>query len=191
MVAEHRPAALRAIGLDTGAVEPFVLTCRSEEFESANTPGAVRDAFVVQLLPVAAETAANYLLDVAPDGSLDRWEPLLARLTDERDAPIAEALRTPLMLFLARTAYADPTTGPTELLAFPDARQVEEHLLDLFIRRVFTERPPSPLPNPARPRRRWDPEQAERWLTFLARHCGRDITWWQLYRLVPKPAWIG
>ncbi len=189
-MAEHnRAAALAAIARDARPGEPLVLTCRTAEFEAANAAGVVRDAHIVRLLPVAAETAADYLLDAASDVGLDRWEPLLAQLTADPDGPVTEALRTPLMLFLARTAFAHPDTDPSELLALPDARQVAERLLDMFTQQVFATRPPSPLSD-TRPVRQWDPDDAERWLTFLAKNSGREIAWWRLRELVPMKVLI-
>jgi hypothetical protein len=191
MAAEHRADALRAIERDARTGEPLVLTCRRAEFEAANATGIMRDARTVRLLPVDPETAANYLLDAVPETGLDRWEPVLATLTERSDTPIARALSTPLMLFLARAAYAVPGVDPAELLALPDVARIEERLLDAFTGRVFAPEPRSPLPSSARPVGRWDPAKAERWLAFLARHCDRDIAWWRLYRLVPMPVWIG
>jgi hypothetical protein len=183
-MAEHnRAAALAAIARDARPGEPLVLTCRTAEFEAANAAGVVRVAQIVRLLPVEAETAADYLLDAASDVGLDRWEPLLAELT--ADGPVTEALRTPLMLFLARTAFSHPDTDPSELLALPTARQVEERLLDMFTKQVFATRPPSPLSD-STPVRQWDPADAERWLTFLAKNTGREIAWWRLRELVPR-----
>ncbi|MGH3759373.1 NACHT domain-containing protein [Actinophytocola sp.] len=184
-MAEHRRAgALAAITRDARPGEPFVLTCRTAEFEGANAAGVVRDTQVVRLLPVDSEAAADYLHEAASDVGLDRWEALLVRLAAD-DGPVAEVLRTPLMLFLARTAYAHPDSDPGELLALPDARQVEERLLDLFPRQVFATRPPSPLSDVPRPARQWDPADAERWLAFLAKHSEREIAWWRMRNLVP------
>lgn len=185
-MAEHnRAAALVAIARDARPGEPLVLTCRTAEFEAANAAGVVRDAQIVRLLPVESATAADYLLNAASDVGIDRWEPLLAQLTADAGRPVAEALRTPLMLFLARTAFAHPDTDPSELLALPDARQVEERLLDMFTQQVFATRPPSPLSDAPSPVRQWDPADAERWLTFLAKNSGREIAWWRLQKLVP------
>jgi len=185
MVERHRAGALAAMTRDARPGEPFVLTCRTAEFEDANATGMVRDAQVVRLQPVAAATAAHYLLAAASDVDLERWDPLLAELIADEDGPVTEALRTPLMLFLARTAFALPATRPSELLELPDARAVEERLLDLFTRQVFADRPPSPLSDVPRPARKWDPADAERWLAFLAKHSGREIAWWRLRELMP------
>lgn len=186
MVTGNRADALTAVTRDALRGEPYVLACRTAEFEEANAAGVVRDAEVVRLLPVRPEDAAGYLLDTAPDVRLDRWEPLLAELTGDSTGPVAEALRTPLMLFLARTAFAHPGTDPGELLRLPDVRQVQERLLDLFAKQVFTERPPAPLSDTPQPARQWDPADAERWLSFLAGHSGREIAWWRLPDLVPR-----
>ncbi len=161
-MAEHnRAAALESIiTRDAPFGEAFVLTCRTAEFEAANSAGVVRDAQIVRLLPVESEAAANYLLEVVSEVRIDRWEPLLERLTADPDSPVAEALRTPLMLFLARAAFALPDTDPNELLTLPTARQVEERLLDKFTKQVFAPRPPSPLSD-ATPARQWDPADAE------------------------------
>lgn len=184
-MAEHRRAdALAAITRDARPGEPFVLACRTAEFDDANAAGVVRDTQVVRLLPVDSATAADYLHEAASDIGIDRWEPLLTRLTAD-GGPVTEALRTPLMLFLARTAYAHPDSDPSELLALPSAREVEERLLDLFPRQVFATRPPSPLSDVPRPVRHWDPADAERWLAFLAKHSEREIAWWRLRHLVP------
>ncbi|WP_146044420.1 NACHT domain-containing protein [Amycolatopsis sp. BJA-103] len=188
MAEDRRTAALQTIGLDRRSGEPLVLTSRTAEFEAT---GIVRDALVVRLLPLTADIAAEYLLDVAPTTKLDRWDPVLAQLTEDDGGPVAEALRTPLMLYLARTAYADPSTTPAELLELPDARQVEEHLLDAFAVQVFAYRPPSALATASRPSRHWDPAKAERWLAALARMTEGDIAWWRLYRAVPKAVFIG
>jgi hypothetical protein len=185
MVERRRAEALTAVTRDARPDEPLVLTCRTAEFTAANSAGIVRNAQVVRLLPVEAETAAGYLLDAASDLMIDKWDPLLTELTANDDGPVAEALRTPLMLFLARTAFANPDTDPSELLELPEARHIEERLLDMFPRQVFANRPPSPLSDAPRLDRQWDPADAERWLAFLAKHNDREIAWWRLRKLVP------
>jgi hypothetical protein len=188
MAEEQRAGALDAVVRDS-ATHPWVISCRTAEFEAANAAGVVRDAQVVRLLPVDADDAAGYLHDAA-DNNVERWEPVLAELVEGGDRPVVAALRTPLMLFLARTSYAHPSTDPRELLTFTEARQVEQHLLDTFTRRAFVTRPRSPLHESARRNHGWDPADAERWLAYLARHCGREIAWWQLSRLVPRQVFV-
>jgi hypothetical protein len=111
-------------------------------------------------------------------------------------APVARALDTPLMLFLARTAY-NPRPGeraaalpdPAELCdlrRFPDDASVRAHLLDAFLPAAYRPHPRHPC--------RWSPEQARRTLTWLALHLRHrldgtpDIAWWQLHLALPARA---
>ncbi|HEX2133074.1 MAG TPA: hypothetical protein VHH15_16125 [Actinophytocola sp.] len=188
MADKRRGAALRALDADRGVAEPLVLTCRSAEFDLANAGGPIRESQVVALLPLEDDAVAGYLLDSAPTDRLGQWEQVLDRLADHESDPLAEALRTPLMLSLTRTTYRDPGTDPAELLELDTSERVEARLLDEFTRQAFVARPPSPLSSPARPPRRWHPDRAERWLAFLARLEHRELAWWQLWRMVPR--WV-
>ncbi|MCK2239228.1 MULTISPECIES: NACHT domain-containing protein [unclassified Crossiella] len=188
--AELREVALRALDKDLGQQEPLVLTCRSAEFAAANAGGAVRESQVVELLPLAEEAIAGYLLDSTPRARLELWEPVLDRLVDASADPLARALRTPLMVSLARTAYRDPGTDPGDLLALASAEGVAARLLDEFTSQAFATRPPSPLSNEVDPVGRWDPVKAERWLSYLARTGERELDWWRLWLRVPRPVFL-
>lgn len=188
MADKTRAPALRALVDDRGDAEPVVLTCRGTEFADANAAAPVPASEVVWLLPLEDDAVADHLLDATPVHRLPHWEQVLDQLADGASAPLGEALRTPLMLSLARTTYRDPSTDPAELLELPTVERVEARLLDEFTRQAFTARPPSPLANAARPPRRWHPERAERWLGFLARLGDRELAWWHLWRTVPR--WV-
>lgn len=154
MAENRRRAALEALEKDMRNGDPFVLTCRTEEFEVANAEGVMRSSAVIRLLPVEADVAADYLLDAVPETALDRWETVVTRLSEDGGSPVAEALRTPLMLFLIRESYTRAGTDPTELLKLSDANRIQNHLLEVFPRKAFAYRPPSPLDDPAAPQRR-------------------------------------
>lgn len=193
MPPELRPKALKAIEDDWSSSRPFVLTCRTDEFHAANAQNLMAGVLVVRLLPLDAQAATNYLLAGAPDASLEQWEPVLADIIERPAGRLGGTLTKPLMLFLTRVAYEEADRAPDELLdgaRFPQALQVEEHLLDQFIPAVFQTRPQRRLPNPTRPSRVWPPGQAERALTFLAQYLRaggtRDFAWWQLHRAVPR-----
>src|SRR5262249_40047055 len=139
----QRQAALDAIRRDT-AGEPFVLTCRLQEFAATRAEQTLHDAVVVRLLPLERDAAANYLLDASSGAGLDRWDPVISRLTDDSDAPIVVALTKPLTLFLVQTVYQNPDTDPAELLdreRFADAGEIEARLLDAFVLTAFDTRP--------------------------------------------------
>ncbi|MCM3923169.1 NACHT domain-containing protein [Frankia sp. AiPs1] len=212
------PDALRgpAITRINEALRPadgIVVSCREQQFREAVQPGGgaaftrtpmlLRAACAITLHEVNPASVRTYLRRDA-DSSADRWRPVFAALGT--DAPVARALRTPLMVGLARTIY-NPRHGehrgalpdPAELCdreRFPDARAVENHLFDAFIPAAY-RRPPHP--RPARSWRRgltpaatYSVEQAERWLTFLAAHLQRDLAgttnlaWWEIPRAAPR-----
>lgn len=197
MPEELRGHALRAIEEDWPSGQPFVLTCRSREFDAIRATNILPGALVVRLLPLEHEAAAGYLRDAAADTDIHRWNRLLQALSTEPDGALARTLTKPLMLFLTRTAYEIPDSTPAELLdpaRFGDAIAIEEHLLDRFVPTVYATRPPPPRPSPTRPARQWDPDVARRTLTFLAAHLDRtatrDLAWWRLPSAVPRAVFL-
>lgn len=185
-------AAIDALDQAAGAGHPLVVTCRSAEYEVAvrQTGSFLTRAAVVELEPVEIEDAVDFLTARSRPGET-RWEPVVRRLRREPSGALAQALRTPLMVDLARTAYAHPATDPGELcdtLRFPDRAAVERQLLDAYLPAVYARRPVPPAQ--AGRSRDYGPEQAERWLSFLARQLDRDrtrdLTWWRLDRAVPR-----
>jgi hypothetical protein len=177
-------AAINSLGPDlplvvTSQVEPYLQAIRAAE--------PLSNAAVVELLPFTLPEVRAYL---APDDGGERWRRVFATLDDDPDHPLAQALRTPLMVWLARTKYSDAAEDPGELCdraRFPDREAVEYHLIDGLVPAVYPLRP-----TPAQRRdtdKRWNRSDVRPWLTFLARHPtspgNHDIAWWQLYRAVP------
>lgn len=174
MAAEHQPVAIRALNkLDRRF--GYVLTCRTEEFRTAVESGRRRlvGAALVELQPLSLTEAAAYLRQV-PGSDQDGWTERLGRLSPSD--PLAIALNTPLMVWLAGASYADQ---PDELTGWSDPDTLKGHLLDKLIPTVYEED------------RRWRVEDARHWLTYLAEHVHRrrdgapdgdpdDIAWWRL-----------
>ena len=189
----HRVAAIAALNtvLPGGRL---VLTCRVDAYAEAVTAGGtpLDDAAVIELEPITATAAAAYL----PAGQIDgarRWARVVAELHHCPDGMLAHALSTPLMVYLARTIYTAPTTNPADLadpVRFPDRDTIEDHLLDQYLPAVYRSAiPTDPAgagPTPAR----YDPDQAQAWLAFLATQlsesAGGDLAWWNLPRCVPR-----
>ncbi|WP_325519194.1 BTAD domain-containing putative transcriptional regulator [Lentzea sp.] len=185
-------AAIDALDQAVGAGRPLVVTCRGAEYELAvRAAGSfLTRAAVVEIEPVEVEDAVEFLTARRRPGET-RWQPLVESLRREPNGAPAQALRTPLMVDLARNAYASPATDPGELLdtaRFPDRAAIERHLLDAYLPSVYARRP-SPPARLDRPRD-YDPAQVERWLSFLARRLERerthDLAWWRLDRAVPR-----
>jgi hypothetical protein len=182
--------------LNYAAAMPMVLTSRVDEYAAAVRDNDVLTAAaVVTIVALCPEDLTAYLTRATPPTSTSntRWEPVLEALGRQPVTPqaaaVAQALSTPLMVFLARTVYG---TGrdPARLLGM-ERSEIEDHLLDQFIPTVYSQ--PRPVHTGARQRRRpWhDPGCARRWHTFLARHLNtrdsHDLGWWQLRDAVPRP----
>jgi DNA-binding SARP family transcriptional activator len=190
-------AAIDALDQAIAGGRPLVVTCRSTEYEEAVLRGGaiLTTAAVVEIEPVKLRDAITFLTARQPLGET-RWQQVVEYLRLHPDGPLVQTLSTPLMVDLARTAYVDPAIDPAELCngtRFPDRAAIEGHLLDAFLPAVYTQRRPPPAPaagiTPV-PLRPYQPEQAQQWLTFLARHLQhihtRDFAWWQLVRALRK-----
>ncbi|MGW6309845.1 helix-turn-helix domain-containing protein [Streptomyces niveus] len=195
--------ALRAAALETlnATSLPLVLTSRRDEY--ARAVRAVHAPLVwaagIELTDLTVEDLAAYLPRTdrlvghgGEGGGAGVWDAVLKRLP-VRDAPastrLAEVLRTPLMVILARTMYSEaPGKDPEELLdtaRFPTTGHLEEHLLAGFVPTVYRRRALERA-DAGRERRNRDPDQAQRWLGYLAHslsqgtHDQQDLAWWRL-----------
>jgi hypothetical protein len=152
-----------------GKSSPFVLTCRTAQYEDAAAQSSHRlsRAIIFAIEPVRTDDAIGYL-----EGSVrDRadWRPVLEHLRAERGGTLAGALATPLMLFLARAAYDVPRSDPSTLLSFAKQVHIEKHLLEAYVPAVYAD-----YLYPRYPERK-----ARRWLTTLA-SGPREIRWWNI-----------
>ncbi|MGW1216603.1 hypothetical protein ACWD5F_43920 [Streptomyces sp. NPDC002499] len=186
-----RRGAIRGINQAIGSDRPVVVTCRAVEYEELIRGGAprLRRAPVVEVLPVPPADVIGYLRDLDwPDGV--RWDGVFDRLRAEPPGPVAEALSTPLMVTTVRLVYRRGGRDPAELVdeeRFDCRYAVEDHLTHQVVEAAYAS-------EDAREGGRWSPEQARRWLTFLARHLHehreRDLAWWVVgARLLPM--WAG
>jgi len=133
---------------------------------------------VVEVLPVEPASAAAYL---AQSGTADtaRWASVIKALCARTPSPCGQALRSPLMLSLARTVYQAPVSDPAELVSYATVAQVEDRLLDGLIPAVY-----------GRDAADITAEAARRWLSFLADSLPvlgpGAVAWWRLPRCVPQ-----
>jgi NACHT domain len=173
--------------------EHVVVTCRTEQYQDAVRPKdgvevTFRGAAAVELQPLDTDAVRDYLLeDAAGPAAKARWKPVLEVLGTK--TPAGRALSTPLMVGLARAIY-NPRPGelagtlrdPAELCApvLTDSKAVESLLFDAFIPAAYRHDPGG----------RWNAQDAEKWLVFLARHLEEkigspDLAWWELSRTLP------
>ena len=184
-----RPLRVKAIAdINDRADLPLVITCRRQEYIDAfeAVGRLISDSTVVSLSPLEVSEVTKYLIHataVIPD---KRWEGVFSRLNKKGEDPLKEALTNPLMLWLASRVYETKESFPGELTddtRFGDREAIESHLLRSFVPAVYSSRAGAP-------RLRWTPEQAQRYLGFLARHAEKtrspDIAWWRLSHAVRR-----
>lgn len=194
-----RPAALMALNLTTG---PLLLTSRPDEYKSAvNAADVLTRAAAISLLDLTLDDLADYLplttrkTNVEQGQARTKWDEVINLLRHDVDNPqtpiVQSALATPLMVGLARVIYSDAREGdPIELFdnaMFPSEEAIEDHLLDAFIPAAYK------YSSTARQSKRlnFEPIKAVTWLTNIATHMTgqgtRDIAWWELRDIVPRP----
>jgi hypothetical protein len=183
-------------GLDRAMADggPLVVTCRTNEYESAVTLGGrfLSRAAVIEIDSVDVTDTIEFLTAAQPADE-SRWRPVTDHLRADPGAPLAKALSTPLMVYLARTAYTLPSTDPAELCdrdRFQGHTVIEEHLLKSYLPSVYGDAPPLPRLGTSDVARQYSVEQAHRWLCFLAAHLDRretrDLVWWHLHKALPR-----
>jgi Predicted NTPase (NACHT family) len=185
---ELRHQAIAALNEAIGQERQLVLTCRSTEYQEAIMAAGIplARAAVVEIEAVSAAQASLYLPLGQYDGTR-RWAPVVAHLKAHPDGGLAEALSTPLMVYLARTAYAKD--DPLALTKLGDRSAVERHLLKSYVPAIYRPRLPAD-DDGAAPLYQCTPEQAGKWLGNLARHMQRqvpqELAWWKLPAAGPR-----
>ncbi|WP_153812198.1 NACHT domain-containing protein [Streptomyces sp. SUK 48] len=189
-----RALALHHLNSALAGGSPVVLTCRTGEYEATvRDAGVLRHATAIHANPVEPREAFNHLSRAVTPQRQPQWQPVFEALEADHRSPLAIALESPLMISLLLAVYNAPEAQPGRLLDpvfFPDSTTIENHLLDRLVLTAFTSGPP-PSEVPWR-HRRWDSQNAQRWLRRLAvdltRRGSEDLTWWQLHQR--SPAWL-
>jgi hypothetical protein len=88
-----------------------VITSRTGQYREAIATGQLDNAAVIELRPVRARAAADYLLHGQTGPQHTHWQQVCAYLSEHPDSVPARTLNTPLTLSLARETYQhdDPT----------------------------------------------------------------------------------
>ncbi len=191
------PVVITELNASFTDADALILTCRTSEYVAATkAPGGdvLTAGAVIEPDHLRPGDAADYLTHVLPPNPSGTWPTLLELLTHDADTPLAQALTTPLALWLVRKVYIDAHTDPKPLLneRFTTADQITNHLLDHLSQAVITANRPDRTNNdqdrqdhPFRPRHTWNPADAQRWLSFLAHYLDTakttDFAWWQLH----------
>jgi NACHT domain len=172
----HRArAVVRALNHPTGTgLRPCVVACREQRYrqlaalptEAGDTP-VLQDATTVVLEPLGAGQVTAYLARRFPHPKhpgcpAPRWRVVTSHVERHPDSPLGAALRSPLGLFLAVTAYHQADTRPETLIG-PGPEELDRALLQGLIPAVCRQYPDRHGAHHA-------PEDVTRWLTTLADH---------------------
>lgn len=190
--AELRAEAVRAVNR-LGPDIPLIVTSRAAEYREATLlagRGLVQMA-AVELQPLDLTDVESYLAGATSGGhgaEPARWRDVLRELRSNSDGPLAQAMRTPLMAWLAHIVYSDPAANPAELcdgIMLPGRAAIEDHLLGHFVGAAY---PGHPAPSGQRTRP-LDACDAAEYHGFLARHLKmtgtQELCWWQLHQSMP------
>ena len=183
--------ALDAVHEHVPSDYPLILTCRTDSYRAVSeVVGELPNVGVIEPESVRAEDAIAFLCRGLSRTQTDRWRPVFAALSDPAVTPLSTAMAVPLNIWLARVVYREGSTSPVELTdasRFGDTGAIERYLMKRLIPTIFKRA--NERPAEARTRRRWNPEDAERWLAYLAVHMHRletrDLTWWHLHYGTP------
>ncbi|HEX6683808.1 MAG TPA: NACHT domain-containing protein [Candidatus Limnocylindrales bacterium] len=177
-----RGAAIRELNRTVPLGHGLIVTCRGDEYERAVAASDVlTGAAAVELRPVDAADAIDYLSVATPPARRARWQRVIAELHRNPGGSLGEALSSPLFVSLARLRYADGTADPAELLERPrfgSAAVLERFLIDTFAEVSLRRTSRSAVDKP------------RRWLAFLAGHMRElntsEFAWWELAAAVPR-----
>jgi hypothetical protein len=177
-----RQAAVQA--LDEQATFRVVVLTRTDEFADAVGTQHLHGAAVLELQPISAGDAADYVARCQVRPMPPEWQRLVDHLRAQPESPLASALAAPLILSLLRDAFRTPE-GVDELLdpaRFGTPAEIEAHLVDQVLPVAYTDRLGHPVG-------RYSLQKARHWLGRIASHMNgqytRDLVWWRVHQWAP------
>ena len=184
---DELPQALRAPALEALSKQAttfrLLVLSRSKEMADAVDRRHIGDAAALELVPIPASVAADYLIRTQRDPLPSRWQPLVDYLRTHRDGAVSAALNSPLTVTLVRDTYRDGG-NPAELLdtsRLGKAADVTDYLLDRVLPAAYTQQPGEAPP-------RYSLDAATRGLAYIAARMNqdhtRDLAWWKVARWV-------
>jgi hypothetical protein len=174
LAAPARGRALARIDSE-GARLRVVLSSRLADYRQAIMEGWLREAAVIELQPVRARAAADYLRRDEPVAHRERWQRVGGYLERHPGSVAARTLNNPLALTLAKDAYHGRDPAPLlDDRRFPTVESLREHLFDRVLINAYPD----------------DRERAHAtyWLAWIAHHMGpgRDLAWWHIASWAPR-----
>lgn len=190
-----RPRMIEALNRAMSADAKLIITSRTGEYAAAAS--AVLGAATIEPDSLKPTDIVRYITACLPRRPDESWQAVFTAIQRGAASPLAQALSTPLTLWLFRQVYiatGRDAVSLTDPARFPSAAAITRHLLDHLIEALIAANPPAWRGESddriSQPRRRWDADDASRWLGYLGSHLRRldtqDLAWWQLSRTVPR-----
>jgi hypothetical protein len=187
--------AVTEISAVFGKTRAFAICCRAEEYEHAlrQYGEPLADAYVIELNPVSADQVADYLLNGRQLQGAQRWLNVVDRMRAHPSGPLATAMSSPLMTYLAHTAYRNTATAD-DLLELETREAVENQLLESYLPAFYRDQRPATASQQTQGVRAIPYPKALKTLRFLAQYLesghAQSFTWWDLHRAGgPKLRW--
>jgi hypothetical protein len=131
IAAENRLAAFQQLREAATGEQAMIVTCRIDEYAQVvyDAGQPLPKTPVVRLQPLPLADVRTYLAK-RDTGSRRRFRKLVGEIDAAPAGPLAEALSSPLALWLVTTVYQNAGTDPAELAAMESSNAILKHLLD-------------------------------------------------------------
>lgn len=189
MASRTRAAAVKGLSDTLRPGDRLLITSRLPEYSAAvNHAGPLSAAAVVVVEDLEVSDLSSYLAVPSASGTRQNpWASVLVELTnaspESSAAALREVLKTPLMVYMARTIYQTSGMDSRDLLSLGGATSIRAHLFARFISAAYD---PGPGGVTWRDHRRV--ERTERYLRTLATHLvdvgALNLRWWQLSQIL-------
>jgi hypothetical protein len=189
----QRNAAIEALRKEMGADRPLILILRTKEFyELRYSPHLFPGATVVRMQPLSMSQVRNHFAHTSPRGQRTFWKNVFEDSAASRYSSFRKTLTNPLMVWLASVTFSSAPYNDSalmDLLNNMDGEAIEAYLLEALVPAAF-EGSVRHADGRTEPLAATDPEEAQRWLMFLAGQLKnrnlKDIRWWKIGELVPQ-----
>ncbi|WP_211717846.1 hypothetical protein [Nocardiopsis sp. MG754419] len=178
--------------VDADAERPFILLCRSDEYNEALPPrGVVANMAVLKAAPLDTEERVRSIRAMLSPSQLrePNWKLFLDEMSDSPQGTLAQALDTPFKIWLLRVNYIDAGENPSVLLdreRFPAEVDLRAHLISGLIPALMKRS----LKGNHQRLKFINPQEAKESLGYIAHLMWRAKTsafeWWRLPSLVGR-----
>ncbi|WP_344918289.1 NACHT domain-containing protein [Streptosporangium oxazolinicum] len=175
---QTRLEALKVLAKSGAEGLPLIVASRLKPYQKAvkSSKFMLKRAAVVELKPLHYTATLEFLAAGEKRSGRSRWDRVENRIKSGQ-GPLASVLSSPLMAYLARTAYESPGSDPEDLVNKGREEEIIKHLYASYLPALYGDS-----------RRAM---RAQEHFGLLAAHLQAsnkaiDLAWWRLFLLVPN-----